>query len=94
MPRGGREEGLPDSCCIHVAGDDLAIAEILKLDSRSMDLARRKKRMTVCGYGPIVAAIEASKMMGASTGELLKYATSYDGMPAESAVGYGAILFR
>ena len=74
--------------------DRHAIEKILALDTKQLDQARRKRRMTVCGYGPITAMIQASIINGAKRAELLKYATSYDIQPAESAVGYGAIILK
>jgi hypothetical protein len=49
---------------------------------------------TACGYGPIAVAITASRAMGATTGKLLRYATSGDVIGDFSqVVGYGAIIF-
>jgi AmmeMemoRadiSam system protein B len=49
---------------------------------------------SVCGYGPIAATIEASRILGAEKGKLLRYATSGDVVGDFSqVVGYGAIIF-
>jgi AmmeMemoRadiSam system protein B len=49
---------------------------------------------TACGYGPIAASIAAAKILGATKGELLRYATSGDITGDYSqVVGYGAIAF-
>lgn len=49
---------------------------------------------TACGYGPIAATITASRVMGATSGKLLRYATSGDVIGDFSqVVGYGAIIF-
>jgi AmmeMemoRadiSam system protein B len=49
---------------------------------------------TVCGYGPIAAAMTASRLLGATNGKLLRYATSGDVSGDYSqVVGYGAIAF-
>jgi len=45
----------------------------------------------MCGYGPVAVMIIASKILGASKAELLKYGTSYEVQPSSSCVGYGAI---
>jgi AmmeMemoRadiSam system protein B len=53
-----------------------------------------EKRVTACGYGAIASAMIACKMMGATKGELLSYATSGDvSGETESVVGYGSIKF-
>ncbi len=49
---------------------------------------------TACGYGPIAATITAARAMGATSGKLLRYATSGDVIGDYSqVVGYGAIVF-
>ncbi|VVB63142.1 Memo-like protein [uncultured archaeon] len=49
---------------------------------------------TACGYGPIAAAITAARALGATSGKLLRYATSGDVTGDYSqVVGYGAIAF-
>jgi AmmeMemoRadiSam system protein B len=64
-----------------------------------MDVAEFYRRLseydaTACGYGPIAATITASKLLGAATGKLLRYATSGDVTGDYSqVVGYGAIAF-
>ena len=51
----------------------------------------RSHRVTMCGYGPVSAAIVASKMLGAEKAELLAYHTSGDVTGDHSAVvGYAA----
>lgn len=64
------------------------------LDMNVPELYERifEKGATACGYGPIAAMLTASKELGASKGELLKYATSGDVTGDDSAVvGYAAI---
>ena len=53
-----------------------------------------KRKVTACGYGAIAATIIACKELGATRGELLKYATSGDiAGDMSSVVGYGSIVF-
>jgi AmmeMemoRadiSam system protein B len=65
----------------------------------SMDVAEFYNRLseydaTACGYGPIAATITSSKLLGATSGKLLRYATSGDVTGDYSqVVGYGAIAF-
>jgi AmmeMemoRadiSam system protein B len=48
----------------------------------------------MCGYGPVMAAIEATKALGAKAGRLLKYGTSGDVAPMREVVGYASIAFE
>ena len=50
--------------------------------------------MTACGYGAMATTMIACKELGATKGELLKYATSGDvSGDKSSVVGYGSIIF-
>ena len=51
----------------------------------------RQFDITMCGYGPVIAMMTAAINLGAKKANLLKYASSYDIQPADSAVGYAAI---
>jgi AmmeMemoRadiSam system protein B len=52
------------------------------------------KKITACGYGAIATTMIACKELGATKGELLKYATSGDiSGDKSSVVGYGSIIF-
>ena len=70
------------------------IEAILRMDIDELYRRIYKYDATACGYGPIAAAITASRIMGASSGKLLRYATSGDITGDYSqVVGYGAIAF-
>jgi MEMO1 family protein len=70
------------------------IEAILRMDVADLYSKVYKYNATACGYGPISAVITASKSMGASSGKLLRYATSGDVTGDYSqVVGYGAIAF-
>lgn len=71
--------------------DDLAIQRILALDAPGLFKVVEERGISMCGYGPVMAAIEACSGMGAKKGELLKYATSGDVMPMREVVGYASI---
>lgn len=71
--------------------DHLAIERITSMDSPGLYRVVRKRDISMCGFGPVMAAIEATREMGAGKGRLLKYATSGDVMPMREVVGYGAI---
>ena len=54
-----------------------------------------KYNVTMCGYGPVIATMEAVQDMGAREAKILKYATSGDtGGDRNSVVGYAAALFE
>jgi len=71
--------------------DMLAIEKILNLETEQLINTVHQKNITMCGYGPITAMLNAAKKLGASKAELLKYGTSYEVHPGSSCVGYGAI---
>jgi AmmeMemoRadiSam system protein B len=74
--------------------DKKAINAILGLDTKGLLKSVRQFDITMCGYGPIIAMLTATKKLNASKANLLKYASSYDIHPADSAVGYGAIVIE
>jgi len=74
--------------------DARVIEAILRMDVSSSYEIVYGLNLTACGYGPISAAITASKILGAETGKLLRYSTSGDVIGDFSqVVGYGAIAF-
>jgi hypothetical protein len=95
--------------CTVIASSDLThyeSAEVArKVDSKLIEAAVEmnvsklysqvyKYNATACGYGPIAATITASKALGATSGKLLRYATSGDVAGDYSqVVGYGAIIY-
>lgn len=74
--------------------DAALIEPILELDvDRFYDILH-KKDISACGYGAIASTMIACKEIGATKGELLKYATSGDiSGDKSSVVGYGSIIF-
>lgn len=74
--------------------DARLIEAILNMDIHELYNRVYRYNATACGYGPIAATITASKYMGATSGKLLRYATSGDVTGDFSqVVGYGAIVF-
>lgn len=72
--------------------DRLVIDAILAMDEERLQRAVREHRITTCGYGPVSAALVASKLAGAGGAELLSYYTSGDIIGDHSAVvGYAAL---
>jgi len=73
--------------------DNLAIQAILALDARGLFDVVREKQVSMCGYGPTVAMITAAKRMGASSAQLIRYATSGDvSGERDWVVGYAGIV--
>ena len=74
---------------------DMALIEpILEMDVEKFYDVLQKRKVTACGYGAIASTMIACKELGATKGELLRYATSGDVMgDTSSVVGYGSIIF-
>lgn len=73
--------------------DKAVIEKILKLDSR--EFYKKATSLTICGYSPIVIAVELAKELGAKKASLLKYYTSGDILGDYSnAVGYASIALE
>lgn len=75
---------------------DSSVTEaIIALDEEELYERCERLRCTMCGYGPVAAAIVASKEMKGKKASLLKYATSGDTSGDFSrVVGYGSIVIK
>ncbi|MFN3909760.1 MAG: AmmeMemoRadiSam system protein B [Candidatus Anstonellaceae archaeon] len=75
--------------------DMIAIEKIEKLDVDGFEDLVYKKDLSICGYGPITAAMEIAKLEGKKMGKLLKYTNS--GIETNSSedrvVAYASIVF-
>ena len=75
--------------------DNSLIETIISLDAEGLIKKVRENNYTMCGYLPVATMIVAAKKMGASKGELLKYATSYDVQGStDLIVGYASIVIE
>ena len=75
--------------------DKMAIDAILALDPRALFEVVREKHISMCGYGPTVAMLTAAKRLGATSAQLVRYATSGDiSGERDWVVGYAGILIR
>ena len=74
---------------------DMALIEpILEMDVEKFYNVLQKRKVTACGYGAIASTMIACKELGATKGELLRYATSGDVTgDTSSVIGYGSIVF-
>lgn len=81
----------PDS--ITRAKDRQAIDKMLALDPQGLYEVLRREDISMCGYGPAIAMLTATKELGAKHAELAKYATSADtGGDRSAVVGYAGII--
>ena len=72
--------------------DFLAIQRILDLDAVGLYKTVLGSRISMCGYQPTVAALVASRALGASEAELIRYQTSGDvSGDYDQVVGYAGI---
>ena len=75
--------------------DHKAIEPMLALDARGLFDVVMREDISMCGFGPAVVMLTASKRLGATTAKLIKYATSGDvSGDREIVVGYAGIVVR
>ncbi|MGC1374446.1 MAG: AmmeMemoRadiSam system protein B [Candidatus Sulfotelmatobacter sp.] len=75
--------------------DHSAIEPILRLDARALYDVVTQQHVSMCGFGPVVAMLTAAKKLGATSAELVKYATSGDiSGDRDLVVGYAGIIVR
>jgi len=74
--------------------DGELIEAILSLDISIFYNTLERLNVSACGYGAIASVMTAAKALGATKGELLRYATSGDVVgDTNSVVGYASIIF-
>ena len=72
--------------------DRKAIDQVLALDARGLHRVIHEESISMCGYAPTIAMLTATKLLGATKAELIKYATSGDvSGDHEMVVGYAGI---
>lgn len=77
------------------AQDEKVLEAIARMDEVEMVKRIEEYNVTMCGYGPVTATMEAVQGMGAREAKILQYATSGDtGGDRNSVVGYAAALFK
>lgn len=75
--------------------DAQAIDRILALDARGLFDVVMQEKISMCGFGPVVAMLTAARLMGARSAELVKYATSGDvSGDRQMVVGYSGVIVR
>lgn len=72
--------------------DNAAIESILELDEEGLNSKVRQLNISMCGYAPVSVALTASKLLGAKSAKVIKYANSGDTTgDYSSVVGYAGI---
>jgi AmmeMemoRadiSam system protein B len=71
--------------------DKAVIDQILKLDALGVEREVMQHDVSICGYGPVMAMLEAVQGKHA---QLLRYGNSGDVRPMEQVVGYAGIIVR
>jgi AmmeMemoRadiSam system protein B len=75
--------------------DHRAIDKVLTLDARGLFEIVTRENISMCGFGPTVAMLTAARILGATTAELVKYATSGDvSGDRDMVVGYAGVIVR
>jgi MEMO1 family protein len=75
--------------------DRKAIDAILALDARRLYDTVRRENISMCGYGPAVAMLIATRDLGATKANLVRYATSADvNGDTDEVVGYAGITVQ
>jgi hypothetical protein len=71
--------------------DELVLNSIKEMDEEKLQSVVKTNRITMCGYGPVSAALVAAKLLGANKAEILSYNTSGNITGDNSSVvGYAA----
>ena len=82
-----------EPCDVAKQKDSLAIERILALDARGLLDTCAREDITMCGVVPVAIMLIAAKELGARSGKLIKYATSFDvTRDYDQVVGYAGIL--
>lgn len=75
--------------------DHKAIERILAFDARGLFDVVVREDISMCGFGPSVVMLTAARKLGATTAELIRYATSGDvSGEREMVVGYAGVVVR
>jgi AmmeMemoRadiSam system protein B len=75
--------------------DRKALDRVLALDPRGLYDTVRREGITMCGFGAAVTMLTATRQLGATRAELVRYATSGDVTgDCEEVVGYAGIVVR
>jgi hypothetical protein len=75
--------------------DGMAMERLLALDARGLHETVRRESISMCGYGPTVSMLIAARLLGATSAELVRYATSGDiSGDRDEVVGYAGVIVQ
>jgi AmmeMemoRadiSam system protein B len=75
--------------------DSLALDRVLALDPRGLFDTVRREGITMCGAGPVVSVLIASRILGATRATLVRYANSADvNGDRQEVVGYAGVILE
>lgn len=75
--------------------DQKAIDRVLALDPRGLYDVVINEDISMCGFGPAIVMLTAAKRLGATSAQLVKYATSGDvSGDRDMVVGYAGVVVR
>jgi MEMO1 family protein len=75
--------------------DHKAIEQMLAMDARGLFDVVTREHISMCGFGPTVVMLTAARRLGATSAELVRYATSGDvSGDRERVVGYAGMVVR
>ncbi|MGO9641599.1 MAG: AmmeMemoRadiSam system protein B [Candidatus Acidiferrales bacterium] len=75
--------------------DGKAIEKLLARDARGLYDTVRREEISMCGFGPAVTMLTAARLLGATSAELVRYATSGDINGDRTAVvGYAGVIIH
>jgi hypothetical protein len=75
--------------------DHKAIERMLTLDARGLFDVVMREDISMCGFGPAIVMLTAAKRLGATSANLIKYATSGEvSGDREMVVGYAGIVVQ
>ena len=73
--------------------DRMVVESVTRLDEAGLWTVVEGEGVSMCGYGPVIAAMVSAKKLGASRAELLKYSTSGDvSGDTREVVGYASMV--
>jgi AmmeMemoRadiSam system protein B len=84
-----------ESAAVAAHKDELALAEVRKLDGERLLDVTRRNRVTMCGRVPAAAVLHAARLLGAAAAEVVHY--SHSGMVTGddgSVVSYAGVIAR
>jgi AmmeMemoRadiSam system protein B len=83
-----------ESAAVASKKDNLAIEQMIALDPPGLHRVVQQHRISMCGFAPAVAVMHSCKKLGATKGELVKYANSGDvSGDYDSVLGYAGMIF-